>query len=124
MRRMATSAEPMASRIDDFQSIAEVVRRRYSRLKKEGEPLPDLVVIDGGKGQLDAAIRAMRETDAEVTVIALAKREEDVYLPGAILPVQLDRKSTALKYLQEIRNEAHRFAITYNRLLRKKKAVG
>jgi excinuclease ABC subunit C len=110
--------------IDDFRSIAEVVRRRYGRLKDEEEYLPDLVVIDGGKGQLDAALGALREVDAGIPVIALAKREEDVYVPGGILPVKLDRKSTALKYLQEIRDEAHRFAVAYNRLLRRKKAVG
>ncbi|MEN6609745.1 MAG: UvrB/UvrC motif-containing protein, partial [Methanoregulaceae archaeon] len=110
--------------IDDFQSIAEVVKRRYGRLKDENGDLPDLIVIDGGKGQLDAALGALDETGTKVSVIALAKREEDVYVPGEMLPLKLDRKSTALKYLQEIRDEAHRFAITYNRLLRKKKAVG
>jgi len=110
--------------IDDFRSITEVVRRRYGRLKEEKGELPDLIVIDGGKGQLDAALGALGETGTEIPVIALAKREEDVYLPGETFPLRLDRKSTALKYLQEIRDETHRFAITYNRLLRRKKAVG
>lgn len=109
--------------IDDFQSIAEVVRRRYSRLKQENTGYPDLIVIDGGKGQLDAALRILEEIGVEIPVISLAKREEEIYLPGKKFPIRLERKSTALKYLQEIRDEAHRFAITYNRLLRKKKDV-
>jgi excinuclease ABC subunit C len=114
----------MVEGIDDFQSIAEVVKRRYRRLTEEGNSLPDLVLIDGGKGQLDAALGALREAGVDIPAVALAKREEDVYMPGRMLPLQLDRKGTALKYLQEIRNEAHRFAIAYNRLLRKKKVVG
>jgi excinuclease ABC subunit C len=109
--------------IDDFASIAEVVRRRYRRLIEEDAELPDLVLIDGGKGQLSAAAAVLEELGADIPVIAIAKREEDIYLPGEILPRKLDPKGPALHYLQEIRNEAHRFAIAYNRLLRKKKMV-
>jgi excinuclease ABC subunit C len=110
--------------IDDPASIAEIVTRRYRRVRSDGGELPDLIIIDGGKGQLAAAEQALVALGCDVPVIALAKREEEVYVPGALLPLRLDRKGMALRYLQEIRNEAHRFAITYNRLLRKKKLVG
>jgi excinuclease ABC subunit C len=109
--------------IDDFASIAEVVKRRYTRLLDEHARFPDLVIIDGGRGQLSAAQEAL--TALGITgqpIIAIAKREEEIYVPGNILPLRLDRKSIALRYIEEIRDEAHRFAITYNRLLRKKKA--
>jgi len=110
--------------IDDFASIAEVVGRRYRRLIEEEESLPDLIIIDGGKGQLTAAGTALEDLGLAIPVMALAKREEEVYLPHETLPLRLDRKGMALHFLQEVRNEAHRFAIAYNRLLRKKKLVG
>ena len=110
--------------IDDFASIAEIVKRRYQRLIAEEGELPDLIIIDGGKGQLAAALGALQSLDCPLPVIAIAKREEEVSLPGEPLPLQLDEKGMALRYIQEIRNEAHRFAITYNRLLRKKKLLG
>jgi excinuclease ABC subunit C len=110
--------------IDDFASIAEIVRRRYHRLLEEDGALPDLIIIDGGKGQLSAALGALDGLGLALPVIALAKREEEVYLPGETLPCRLDRKGMALHFLQEIRNEAHRFAIAYNRLLRTKKVTG
>jgi excinuclease ABC subunit C len=110
--------------IDDFASIAEVVKRRYRRLTDEHAPFPDLVIIDGGKGQLSAAQEALAGLGVTVQpVIAIAKREEEIYMPGDSLPLRLDRKSIALRYIEEIRDEAHRFAITYNRLLRKKKIL-
>ena len=110
--------------IDDPASIAEIVKRRYQRLAAEGTRMPDLILIDGGRGQLSAALDALRSLGLEIPVIALAKQEEDVYLPGEVLPRQLDEKGAALRYLQEIRNEAHRFAVSYHRLLRKKRMVG
>ena len=109
--------------IDDFASIAEVVKRRYDRLIREEAEMPDLIIIDGGKGQLSAAGDTLRDLDLTIPVIAIAKREEEVYLPGETLPRQLDRNGMALHYIQEIRNEAHRFAIAYNRLLRKKTVI-
>jgi excinuclease ABC subunit C len=110
--------------IDDFASIAEVVKRRYRRLTDEHAPFPDLVIIDGGKGQLSAAQEALAGLGVTAQpVIAIAKREEEIYMPGDSLPLRLDRKSIALRYIEEIRDEAHRFAITYNRLLRKKKIL-
>jgi len=110
--------------IDDFASIAEIVKRRYKRLADEQAPFPDLVIIDGGKGQLSAARDALATLgSANLPVIAIAKREEEIYMPDDDFPLRLDKKSIALRYVQEIRDEAHRFAITYNRLLRKKKVI-
>ena len=110
--------------IDDFASIAEVVKRRYKRLLDENALFPDLVIIDGGRGQLSAAQGALAALGVTgQPVIAIAKREEEIYVPGNILPLRLDRKSIALRYIEEIRDEAHRFAIAYNRLLRKKKVL-
>lgn len=106
--------------IDDFASIAEVVRRRYRRLTKEGGDLPDLVLVDGGRGQLSAAKAVLDEIGVRVPVVALAKREEEVWVPGLSIPIPLARSSKASLFLQEVRDEAHRFAITYNRNLRKK----
>ena len=110
--------------IDDFASIAEVVTRRYQRLSVEEADMPDLIVIDGGKGQLSAAQQVLMDLELEIPVIALAKREEEVYVPGEVLPRRLDPKGVALRYLQEIRDEAHRFAVAYHRLLRGKKMKG
>ncbi len=110
--------------IDDFAAIAKVVKRRYRRLVDEHAALPDLVIIDGGKGQLSAAREALASLGVDLPVIAIAKREEEVYVPGVVLPLRLDKKGIALRYIQEIRDEAHRFAVTYNRLLRKKKVIG
>ena len=109
--------------IDDPQAIAEIVRRRYSRLLREGAALPDLVLVDGGRTQLSAAQKELQETGAGIPVIALAKREEQIYLPGRVTPLPYSRKEQGSLYLQEIRDEAHRFAVAYHRLLRKKELV-
>jgi len=109
--------------IDDVASIAEIVKRRYQRLSHEDAEMPDLIVIDGGRGQLSAALAVLIGLELEIPVIALAKRVEEVYVPGEMLPRHLDPKGLALRYLQEIRNEAHRFAVAYHRLLRGKKAT-
>ncbi len=106
--------------IDDFASMAEVVGRRYSRLQKEDGAMPDLIVIDGGKGQLHAALDSLRDLGLRIPMISLAKKFEEVYLPGLLRPLRLSHKTKALKLLQQIRDEAHRFAITYNRKLRTK----
>jgi excinuclease ABC subunit C len=110
--------------IDDFASITEIVKRRYQRLAAEGAAMPDLIIIDGGRGQLSAALDAIRSLGQKIPVIAIAKQEEEVYLPGEVLPRRLDEKGMALHYLQEIRNEAHRFAVAYHRVLREKKVPG
>lgn len=105
---------------DDFASMREVVRRRYTRLLKEKLPLPNLIVIDGGKGQLGAAWGVLQELGVQVPVIGLAKKEEEIYLVETEKPLKISQKEAGLKLLINIRNEAHRFAITYHRLLRKK----
>lgn len=110
--------------IDDFASMAEVVRRRYSRLIAEEKELPDLILIDGGKGQLSAAKRVLDELEADVPVISLAEREGEVFVSGVPFPLQFGKKTRANMFLQEIRDEAHRFAVEYNRLLRRKRVVG
>jgi excinuclease ABC subunit C len=110
--------------IDDFASIAEIVRRRYHRLIDEHAAVPDLIIIDGGRGQLAAARSALDGLELTIPVVALAKREEEVYLPGEVLPRRLDERGMALRFLQEIRDEAHRFAIAYNRLLRSRTVTG
>ncbi len=106
--------------IDDVSMMAEVVRRRYSRLQKEGKLFPDLIMVDGGKGQLSAAFAELEKLGVEVPVIGLAKREEEVFLPGKRKAVVLPRQSLALKLLQRCRDEAHRFAVNYHRHLRAK----
>ncbi len=109
---------------DDFRSMAEVVTRWFRRVRDEGRPLPDLAVIDGGKGQLGAALEALQTLGMhDVQVAALAKKEEEVFLPGRRDPVRLDRRDRALHLLQRIRDEAHRFAIRYNRKLRSRRTI-
>jgi len=105
---------------DDFASMTEVVGRRYKRLQDEGNPLPNLVLIDGGKGQLSAAVEALKETGAygKVAIIGIAKRLEEIYMPGDSLPIHINKKNPALKLLQQLRDEAHRFAITFHRVKR------
>lgn len=104
--------------IDDFQMIAEVVRRRYSRLKRERRLFPDLIVIDGGKGQLSSACAELKKLDVTIPIIALAKRAEEIFLPGRRQAVRLPPDSLGLKLLQRARDEAHRFAVAYHRKLR------
>jgi excinuclease ABC subunit C len=106
--------------VDDFASMGEIVGRRFRRLLADGGELPDLVVVDGGKGQLSSALGALREAGAEeVPVASLAKREEEVFRPGLRDPVLLEA-GPALRLLQRLRDEAHRFAITYQRKTRRK----
>ena len=110
---------------DDYRSMAEVVSRYFRRRVDEEKPLPDLALIDGGRGQLGAAREALRELGVtDVHLAALAKREESVFVPGRDEPIRLDRRrSRALHLLQRIRDEAHRFAINYNRKLRRKRTL-
>ncbi len=107
--------------VDDFASIREVVSRRFSRLAREGESFPDILLVDGGLGQLNAALEALRTIGVSPPfTISLAKREEEVYVPGEDEPRRLSRHSYALRLLQYIRDEAHRFAQHYHHLLRRK----
>ncbi len=109
---------------DDFASMREVVYRRYSRLLRENDPLPQLVIIDGGKGQLSSAVSALKECGAygKLAVIGIAKRLEEIYFPGDSLPVYINKKSESLKLIQHLRNEAHRFSLSHHRDRRSKNA--
>lgn len=107
--------------IDDFASIREVVLRRYKRVKNEKLPIPDLILIDGGKGQLSMALSALRELGMDyIPVVGLAKRLEEIYVPGNSEPQNLKKTSTSLILLMRIRDEAHRFAISFQKSKRKK----
>ncbi|MFM7244069.1 MAG: excinuclease ABC subunit UvrC [Planctomycetaceae bacterium] len=110
--------------IDDFKSIHEVVSRRFARLAREGASPPDILLIDGGKGQLSAALDALESLGVEPPcVISLAKREEEVFLPGRSEPLRLSRDSYSLRLLEYVRDEAHRFAQHYHLLLRGKRTL-
>lgn len=102
---------------DDFKSMEEAVYRRYKRQLEENEPLPQLIVIDGGKGQLSSALKSLRKLgiEREVTIIGIAKRLEEIYYPGDQFPLYLDKKSESLRIIQQLRDEAHRFGITFHR---------
>jgi excinuclease ABC subunit C len=111
--------------IDDFRSIHEVVSRRFARLHDESEIFPDVLLIDGGKGQLSAAMAAFAELNiTPPTLISIAKREEELFLPNQEQPLKLSRHSYALRLLQYVRDEAHRFAQHYHHLLRRKSTLG
>ncbi len=108
---------------DDFASMKEILTRRYSAVMKDGLQIPDLIVVDGGKGQLSSAVEALKEIGfyGECEIIGLAKRLEEVFVPGRSEPYMIPKKSTALKLLQQARDEAHRFAITFHRQKRAKR---
>ncbi|RKZ29941.1 excinuclease ABC subunit C [bacterium] len=110
---------------DDFASMREVVFRRYRRLLDEGKQLPDLILVDGGKGQLSAALQSLDKLGlkGKIPVVAIAKRLDELYLPGKSEPVSLPKDSAAIRLLQRIRDEAHRFAITYSRKSHRRKAL-
>ncbi|MHA1734329.1 MAG: excinuclease ABC subunit UvrC [Promethearchaeota archaeon] len=107
---------------DDYAMMREVILRRYSRVLREHAPLPDLVLVDGGKGQLNVAVEALRELKLDrLAVVGLAKREEEVFVPGEPDPIPLPKDSGASLFFQRIRDEAHRFAISYHKALREKR---
>src|SRR5690554_1057027 len=109
---------------NDFASMEEIVERRYRRLLDENKPLPNLIVIDGGKGQLSSAVQALKKLDiyGQIPIIGIAKKLEEIYFPADPYPLHIDKKSESLRLLQRIRDEAHRFAITFHRNIRSKKA--
>lgn len=111
---------------DDFASMEEVVFRRYRRLLEEDEPLPQLIIVDGGKGQLSSGVKALERLDlrGKIAIIGIAKRLEELFYPGDKYPLYLDKKSETLKVIQQLRNEAHRFGITFHRDKRSKNALG
>tara|TARA_B100000963_G_scaffold187460_1_gene163144 strand:+ start:3624 stop:5381 length:1758 start_codon:yes stop_codon:yes gene_type:complete len=106
--------------IDDFESMREVVYRRYKRQLKEGNQLPDLILIDGGKGQLSSALESLKNLSLELPIVALAKRLEELFLPGQKESLRIAKNSPALNILKQLRDEAHRFAITFQRQKRTK----
>lgn len=110
---------------DDFASMEEVVFRRYNRLINEGEDLPQLIVIDGGKGQLNAALKALErlELRGKIAILGIAKRLEELYFPGDPYPLYLDKRSETLRIIQRLRDEAHRFGITHHRNRRSKNGL-
>ena len=109
---------------DDYAMMREVLHRRYSRALEEGGPLPDLILLDGGRGQLNVGLKVLEDLGLDyVPIISLAKREEEVYTPESLQPLTLDPTSPALHTLQKIRDEAHRFAITYHKTLRARRTL-
>ncbi|EDM45482.1 excinuclease ABC, C subunit [unidentified eubacterium SCB49] len=110
---------------DDFASMEEVVYRRYKRLVEEKQPLPQLIIIDGGKGQLSSSLKALDDLGlrGKIAIIGIAKRLEELFYPDDPIPLYLDKKSETLKIIQQLRNEAHRFGITFHRQLRSKEAL-
>jgi excinuclease ABC subunit C len=110
---------------DDFASMQEAVRRRYTRLQRENKPIPQLIVIDGGKGQLSSVVETLKEIGVygQTSVVGIAKRLEEIYYPGDSLPMYIDKTSETLKVIQHMRDEAHRFGITHHRNRRSKAFV-
>jgi len=123
-RKFKIRGEGERSANDDFASMREVIRRRYEHVKEQNEALPDIVMVDGGKGQLSSALEVLQSLGLESQpVISLAKRLEEVFVPGESDPVFIPKTSSALRLLQQLRDEAHRFAITYHRSLRSKRTL-
>ena len=110
---------------DDFASMKEVLTRRYTRLMEEGEDLPQLIIVDGGKGQLSAAVEALDEIGLRgtIAVVGIAKRLEEIYFPGDSIPLYIDKNSESLRVVQHLRDEAHRFGITHHRNRRSKSQI-
>jgi excinuclease ABC subunit C len=107
---------------DDFASMYEVVTRRYKRMLEEGNPLPNLVIVDGGKGQLSSSVQALQDLGIyeKLPIIGIAKRLEEIYYPEDPIPLHVDKRSETLKVIQRMRDEAHRFGITHHRSKRLK----
>lgn len=110
---------------DDFASMREVITRRYTRLMQEGEELPQLIIVDGGKGQLSSAVEALEEIGlkGKIAIVGIAKRLEEIYFPGDSVPLYIDKNSETLRVVQHLRDEAHRFGITHHRNRRSKSAI-
>ncbi|MDI6605690.1 MAG: excinuclease ABC subunit UvrC [Candidatus Omnitrophota bacterium] len=110
--------------IDDYKMLAEVVRRRYLRIMREKTPLPDLILIDGGRGHLSAAKRVLEGLGIDLPLISIAKEEENIYINDRLKPLRLARDCVALNLIRRIRDEAHRFAVSYHHILRRKRILG
>jgi excinuclease ABC subunit C len=110
---------------DDFASMEEVVYRRYKRLKEENQPFPQLIIIDGGKGQLSSSLKALDKLELRgvIAIVGIAKRLEEIYFPGDSVPLYIDKRSESLKLIQHLRNEAHRFSLAHHRNRRSKSGL-
>ena len=110
---------------NDYASMQEVIQRRYSRLVNEGQNLPQLIVVDGGKGQLSSAVEKLKEMDlyGKIAIIGIAERLEEIYFPGDSIPLYLDKNSETLKLIQHLRDEAHRFGLAFHRNKRSKSQI-
>lgn len=110
---------------NDFASMEEVIYRRYRRILEENKSLPQLIIVDGGKGQLSSALKSLEKLDlrGKVSIIGIAKKLEEIYYPGDSIPMYLDKKSETLKVIQQLRDEAHRFGITHHRSKREKGTI-
>ncbi|MFL2563804.1 MAG: excinuclease ABC subunit UvrC [Flavobacteriales bacterium] len=110
---------------DDFASMEEVVYRRYKRLKEHNEPFPQLIIIDGGKGQLSSSLKALEKLElrGKIAIVGIAKRLEEIYFPGDSVPLYIDKRSESLKLIQHLRNEAHRFSLAHHRNKRSKSSL-
>ena len=110
---------------DDFASMEEVVYRRYKRLKEQNEPFPQLIIIDGGKGQLSSTLEALEKLElrGKIAIVGIAKRLEEIYFPGDSVPLYIDKRSESLKLIQHLRNEAHRFSLAHHRNKRSKSSL-
>tara|TARA_B100000767_G_C19655603_1_gene488742 strand:- start:212 stop:1027 length:816 start_codon:yes stop_codon:yes gene_type:complete len=111
---------------DDFASMQEIVYRRYKRLLDEEKPLPELIIVDGGKGQLSSAVKSLEKLKlrGKIAIIGIAKRLEEIYFPGDSVPLYLDKRSESLKLIQQLRDEAHRFGINHHRKKRARDSLG
>ena len=110
---------------NDFASMEEVVYRRYKRLKEQNEPFPQLIIIDGGKGQLSSSLKALEKLQlrGKIAIVGIAKRLEEIYFPGDSVPLYIDKRSESLKLIQHLRNEAHRFSLAHHRNKRSKSSL-
>ncbi|MDP4291360.1 MAG: excinuclease ABC subunit C, partial [Bacteroidota bacterium] len=110
---------------NDFASMEEIIYRRYRRLLDEAQPLPQLIIVDGGKGQLSSALKSLEELDlrGKISIIGIAKKLEEIYYPGDSIPMYLDKRSETLRIIQQLRDEAHRFGITHHRKRREKGTI-
>ena len=110
---------------DDFASMEQVIYRRLKRLTEENKTLPNLIIVDGGKGQLSSGLKSLKKLnlDKKIAIIGIAKRLEEIFKPGDKIPLYIDKKSETLKLIQQLRNEAHRFAINFHRDRRSKDAL-
>jgi excinuclease ABC subunit C len=111
-------------KIDDYKMLSEVIKRRYFRLIEEKIPLPDLILIDGGRSHLLTAEKGLKKLGLKIPLVSIAKKQENIYIQGKVKPLKLNSDIPALNLIRRIRDEAHRFAIKYHHVLRRKRTIG